>query len=272
MVPLTQVTALGRGEQPPGIVVGVQLSREDVGNVNPIDPTGAVTALTTVLTTTTDMAGTLDGIVHLVQKYLPGAEQTSITLIRGKKATTVAASGALALALDEIQYEQGYGPCLDAGRCNEMMHINDMSIESRWPGYTPQAVDHGVHSSLSLPLPVENYLVGALNVYATRAGAFSQESIRVGTSLAAHITTALSFAETAHGHRLRAENLEKAMRSRNVIEQAKGMIMAQQKCTAEAAFNLLRKLSMDENIKLQDLAVSLVSSGSGHPVRLPESE
>jgi GAF domain-containing protein len=240
--------------------------------VNPIDPTGALSELSTTLTSGTDMAEILDRVVHLVQKYLPGAEQSSITLIRGTKAATAASTGPLPIELDEIQYAQGYGPCLDAGRNDSVMHIDDMATEQRWPAYTPLAVQHGVHSSLSLPLPVESYLVGALNTYATRKGAFDRESIAVGTALAAHITAALSFAESAHGHRLRAENLAKAMRSRDVIEQAKGMIMAQQKCSAEAAFQLLRKLSMDENIKLQDLAVSVVSSASGHPVRLPESE
>ena len=240
--------------------------------MNPIDPTGALGALSTALTSNNDMSGILDQVVQLVRGHVPGAEESSITLIRGKKAATVAATGPLPLALDEIQYHQGYGPCLDAGRWNEVVHVDDMSTEERWPLYTPLAVEHGVHCSVSLPLPVENYLVGAVNVYATRAGTFTKQSIAIGTALAAHITAALSFAESSHGHRLRAENLARAMRSRDVIEQAKGMIMAQQKCSAEAAFTMLRKLSMDANIKLQDLAVSLVASGSGHPVRLPDED
>lgn len=240
--------------------------------MNPIDPTGALTELLAALTANTDMSGVLNEVVQLVRKFVPGAEESSITLIRGNKAVTAASTGPLPIALDEIQYEQGYGPCLDAGRCDEIMHIDDMSTERRWPTYTPLAIEHGVHSSLSLPLPVENYLVGAVNVYARRVRAFDQDSITIVTSLAAYLRAALSFAESSHGHRLRAENLARAMRSRDVIEQAKGMIMAQQKCSAEAAFSLLRKLSMDENIKLQDLAVSVVSSASGHPVRLPETE
>lgn len=244
----------------------------EASDVNLIDPTGALAELSSALTAETDMSDILDRVVHLVQKHLPGAEQSSITLMRGANAATAASTGPLPIALDEIQYEQGYGPCLDAGRTDSVMHVTDMATEQRWPSYTPLAIQHGVHSSLSLPLPVENYLVGAVNTYATRKDAFDRNSIAVGTALAAHITAALSFAETSHGHRLRADNLARAMRSRNVIEQAKGMIMAQQKCSAEAAFQLLRKLSMDENIKLQDLAVSIVSSASGHPVRLPESE
>ena len=240
--------------------------------MNPIDPTGALTELSAALTAGKDMSQILDQVVQVVRQHVPGAEQSSMTLVRGNKAATAASTGPLPVALDEIQYDQGYGPCLDAGRCDEVMHIDDMSTEQRWPEYTPLAVEHGVHSSLSLPLPVENYLVGALNVYATRVGAFTPDSLSVGTALAGHVTAALSFAESSHGHRLRADNLAKAMRSRDVIEQAKGMIMAQRKISAEAAFSMLRKLSMDENIRLQELAVSIVTSASGHPVRLPDPE
>ena len=240
--------------------------------MNSVDPTGALAELAAALTANKDMPGILGDVVELTRRHLPGADESSITLIRGKAATTAASTASLALAMDEVQYDQGYGPCLDAGRCDQIMHIPDMATEVRWPGYTPLARDSGVGSSLSLPLPVENYLVGALNVYSLRPRAFTEASIAVGRSLAAHITAALSLAESAHGHRLQAEHLARAMRSRDVIEQAKGMVMAQQRCSAEAAFNLLRKLSMDENIKLQDLAVSIVSSASGHPVRLPAGD
>ncbi len=232
----------------------------------------AVAQLFGALVAGKDMSGILSDVVAIVRNHVPGAEECSITLIRGKAATTAASTGELPILADEIQYEQGYGPCLDAGRCNEFMHIPDMATETRWPAYAPKVLEYGVRSSLSLPLPVENYLVGALNIYATRPHAFTEESVSIGTSLAAHVTAALSFAESSHGDRLRAENLARAMRSRDIIEQAKGMIMAQQKCSAETAFNLLRKLSMNENIKLNDLAVSIVSSGSGHPVRLPAGD
>ena len=148
------------------------------------------------------------------------------------------------------------------------MHIEDTATESRWPRYIPPAREHGLGSSLSLPIPVEHYLVGALNLYARAQHAFTPESVTLGEALAAHITAALTFAEAAQSHRTRADHLEHAMESRAVIEQAKGILMADQKCTAREAFDILRRLSMNENIKLSDLAASLVSSASGHPVRV----
>ena len=215
------------------------------------------------------MPSVLDAVVHLIREQVPGADECSITLIRSEAARTAAATGPLPVAVDEIQYEQGYGPCLDAGREDLPQLIADMTTEQRWPQYTPLAAASGVGSSLSLPLPVENYLVGALNIYSRSRYAFGEDSLRIGAALAAHVTAALSFAESSHGHRLRADDLARAMRTRDVIEQAKGMIMAQQKCSAQAAFALLRKLSMDQNIKLNELAASVVASGSGHPVQPP---
>ncbi len=114
---------------------------------------------------------------------------------------------------------------------------------------------------------MENYLVGALNVYSGRPHAFTASSIALGKALARHVTGALSLAETAIGHRDRAGHLAKAVESHSIIDQAKGIIMVQQKCTGDEAFGMLRKLSMDQNIKLYELSAALVASASGHPVR-----
>lgn len=255
-----------------GIVVGVHSSPSEVSNVDPIDPTGALTELSATLTSETEMADTLDRVVQLVQKYVPGAEQSSITLIRGTKATTAASTGPLPIALDEIQYEQGYGPCLDAGRSDAVMHIADMATERRWPAYLPLAIRHRVHSSLSLPLPVGKLCRRCAEHLRHARGCLRsrQHCCRHRPGRAHHRGTVVR--RDRPRPPVAADNLARAMRSRDVIEQAKGMIMAQQKCSAEAAFQLLRKSSMDENITLQDLAVSVVASASGHPVRLPESE
>jgi GAF domain-containing protein len=236
-----------------------------------LDPSGALAELFAALLSNQDMQTVLQAVVEISRRHIPGSEHCSITLIRGERAQTVASTGQLALDLDEVQYQQGWGPCLDAGRTDQVLLLNDMATETRWPRYTPVALEAGARSSLSVPLPVESYLVGALNVYATQPHAFTDESVRIGVSLAAHITAALSYAESATANRLRVEQLNQALESRGVIEQAKGMIMMQQRCSAEAAFAMLRKLSMDENIKLADLATSLVSSAIGQPVRVTPS-
>jgi len=235
--------------------------------VDPIDPTGAVAELYRVVGSGQELTKTLQEVVALTKRRITGADEVSITLIRRENAHTVAATGPLAVHLDELQYEQGFGPCLDAGRLNEKQHIEDATVEERWPAYIVKARRQGLRSSLSTPLPVESYLVGALNVYSVTPHAFDPKTVRLGGALAAHITAALTHAESAEGHRYRVANLEQALESQAVINQAKGIVMVQQKCSADAAFGLLRKLSMDNNIRLYDLAASLVASASNHPVR-----
>lgn len=217
-----------------------------------------------------DMQQTLQAVVHFAKRRLPGTDEAAITLIRRGTAGTVASTGGMAEVLDELQYDTGYGPCLDAGRSNEMLHIADAATETRWPRYLPPARENGLASSLSLPIPVENYLVGALNLYSRTPEAFTDESVRLGDAMATHICAALSRAEAIFSYRNQVEQLRRAMESRAVIEQAKGMVMAQRRCSAVEAFTELRTMSMNQNIKLAELAAVIVSGASGHPVRFDD--
>src|SRR5690606_21930681 len=106
------------------------------------------------------------GESHLARQVIPGADDVSMTLIQDEKPSTVAHTGPLSLDADELQYERGHGPCMDAGRAGLVLLIDDMRTETRWPDYAPVAAAHGALSSLSVPLPVQDEFIGALNVYA----------------------------------------------------------------------------------------------------------
>ncbi|GGL89197.1 GAF and ANTAR domain-containing protein [Nakamurella endophytica] len=237
---------------------------------DPIDPTGALGEVAQTVTAGRDMAEILDDVVQMARRRIAGADDASITLIRKGTAATAAATGPLAVDLDELQYEEGYGPCLDSGRTDEILHIEDAGTETRWPRYLERGRASGLGSSVSFPLPVENHLVGAINVYSRTPRAFEADSITLGAALSVHLTSALSAAESADEYRRTAENLRLALRSRAVIEQAKGIIMVQQKCSADTAFGMLRQLSQDTNVRLSELAVQLVASASNHPVEPSE--
>ena len=102
---------------------------------------------------------------------IPGAESTSITLLRDDRAYTAAHHGDMALAADELQYAKGYGPCMDAGRGGVLLRIDDMRTQERWPDYVGERPTRwGVRSSLSIPLPYQGTTIGALNIYSTAAG------------------------------------------------------------------------------------------------------
>ena len=204
----------------------------------------------------------LTDIVSIAARGIPGAEASSITLLRAEKAYTAAHFGEMALAADELQYAHGYGPCMDAGRGGVLLRIDDMRTETRWPDYVAHVVtETPVLSSLSVPLPYQGSAIGALNNYATKPAAFaSPESLRAGTDVAEVIAVAVANAD-AHAQLFdQARNMRLAMESRAVIEQAKGVLMAQRRVDADQAFEILREASQRYNRKLREIAAGIVES------------
>jgi GAF domain-containing protein len=199
-------------------------------------------------------------ITRIAAEGIPGAEATSITLLRNDKAFTAAYHGEMALAADELQYEKGYGPCMDAGRGGVLLRIDDMKTEQRWPDYV--AIVHGeagVRSSLSVPLPYQGGFIGALNNYSSQPDAFaSPESIEAGLEVAEIVAVAVANADSHWQLGEQARNMRIAMDSRAVIEQAKGVLMAQRHIDAEQAFEILRDASQRYNRKLREIAAGIV--------------
>src|SRR3954447_23276852 len=206
----------------------------------------------------------LTEITDIAAEGIPGAESTSTTLIRADKAFTADHSGEMALAADELQYAHGYGPCIDAGRGGVVLRIDDVREESRWPDYGAHVrPSTPVLSSLSVPLPYQGSAIGALNNYATKPNAFaSPESLRAATDVAEVIAVAVANAD-AHAQLFdQARNMRIAMESRAVIEQAKGVLMAQRHIDADQAFEILREASQRYNRKLRDIAAGFVDSAT----------
>ncbi|MGN6613128.1 MAG: GAF and ANTAR domain-containing protein [Angustibacter sp.] len=199
-------------------------------------------------------------IVTIANRALVGAESTSITLVRGDRAWTAAHVGQLAVDADELQYDDGYGPCMDAGRTGLTMHVPDMSADERWPTYAPRAVERGVLSSLSVPLPFQGRTIGALNNYASTKDAFSDDDLRVGEHITSYIGTAVMNADAHADATASVEQMRAALDSRKVIDMALGILIARHHCTADEAFALLSQASQNHNRKLRDLAQSLVES------------
>ncbi|WP_369139898.1 GAF and ANTAR domain-containing protein [Modestobacter versicolor] len=208
-----------------------------------------------------ELPDVLTEIVQISRRAIPGAEATSITLIRDERAFTAAFDGQIAMDADELQYQRGYGPCLDAGRSGEVFVIGDMRTEERWPDYARHAAGLGVGSSLSVPLPFQGATIGALNNYARHPGAFGETDVRLGEEVAAFVAIAVGNAEAAARATDDVTNMRKAMESRSVIEQAKGILMERFKVTAEQAFTLLTHASQRSNVKLRDVAEELTATG-----------
>jgi GAF domain-containing protein len=228
-------------------------------------PASALTALLGLRLAGTPLSGVLQRLVEIAKDGVAGSDEVSITLVRDEKPWTAAYTGQLALDADEMQYERGYGPCMEAGLSGTLLRVEDMREETRWPDYAAQVVSRGVLSSLSIPLPLQTEVVGAMNCYARTAAAFDDRSAEVGVELAGHTAVAVVNAMGYQNAAELAEHMQAAMANRATIEQAKGIIMAQNRCDADEAFNILRRASQGRNVKVRDLALQLVASVSNGP-------
>ena len=219
-------------------------------------------ALARVVLADRQLGDVLTEITGIARRAMPSIEAASITLIRGEKPFTAAYDGQMALDADELQYERGYGPCMDAGRAGQVLLVDDMRSEQRWPDYAQHAAAHGVLSSLSVPLPFQGVTIGALNTYASQPKVFDDSDIELGQEVAAWIAVAVGNAEAAARTSEDVTQLRTAMMSRACIEQAKGILMERHKSTEDEAFTILTHASQRTNTKLRDIAAELVRTGA----------
>ena len=204
----------------------------------------------------------LTEITGIARRAIPGSQASSITLIRGDTAFTAAFDGQMAMDADELQYQRGYGPCVDAGRAGQLFLVQDMLGEQRWPDYAQHVAAQGVRSSLSVPLPFQGVTIGAVNNYSATPGAFGEADIAVGEEVAAWVALAVGNADLHARTVSELADMRAAMVSRAVIDQAKGILMERRKCTQDQAFAELSRASQNTNIKLRDVADELVRTGA----------
>ncbi len=204
-----------------------------------------------------DAASVMELIVSAVAGTIPGAEEATVTLVHNRRRVVSAAStGQLARRFDDLQQETKQGPCLDAMYQQESVRVDDLASDPRWPELARRATEElGVASVLCIRLFVQENDVGGLNLLARRPGAFTDESERIGQLFAAHAAVAVADAQDLN-------HITTALASRDVIGQAKGILMERYKITGEMAFALLAKTSQDTNHKLYDVAEHLAQTGS----------
>jgi GAF domain-containing protein len=235
----------------------------DTRNPQPADPAEALERLGRLSLRELSMDSLLQMVADLTKTVMPGNPEASVLLLAKDQPNTVSSTGELATDLDESQYETGQGPCLHAARTGEVTEIRDTRADDRWPDYTPRAVEHGNLSSLSIPLAIDQdaQVSGALNIYARRPDAFDEASRSVATRFAPYAAVAAGNLYAYQSARDMADNLQTALESRAVIDQAKGILMERYKLTPDQAFQLLARVSMTTNRKLRDIADHLVLTG-----------
>lgn len=220
----------------------------------------ALSELAGLLLSTQSFTELVQEVAELAVRTVEPAVTCGITLAQQGRVFTVAAADELASQLDELQYELDTGPCLQALASGEVVDAPDLSVESRWEGYPTIAMGHGILSVHSVPLIVDGKPVGVLNVYARTPNAFRDLDRQLMALLAGQAAIAVTAALRHYDEVTLSDHLRIALSSRSVIDQAIGIIMAQQRGTLEQAFAALRTISQRRNIKLRVVAAELVET------------
>ena len=210
------------------------------------------------------MADVIGRVVDVAHRVIADADVVSVTLRRGGHAgyATPAHSDPLAVRLDEIQYDHEEGPCvraLEAGGLG-VAQSDDLGRDEGFPRFGPAAAALGVHSVFAVglfPVGEKRPLRGALNLYRCPPGGFSRAAREAAVLLAAHVSTALAHVTVTEASELRDVQFATALESRDIIGQAKGILMARRGLPADEAFDVLRRASQDLNVKLRDVAATL---------------
>jgi transcriptional regulator with GAF, ATPase, and Fis domain len=201
-----------------------------------------------------ELERTLSELTSVATEAL-GADMAGLTIRddRGRP-TTAVYTDRLVSEIDQAQYDNDRGPCLDAARTHTVFEVQDTRSDDRWPEFAASAARHGVHSSLSMPVVAAGTGIGALNFYDRRVAYFDPAKRELASSFAGQCVIAGLYWSIAS----EATGLAKAMESRGTIDQAKGVLMATMGCNADEAFRLLRAQSQHENRKLRDIAEEIV--------------
>jgi GAF domain-containing protein len=204
--------------------------------------------------------GLLTHILDLTSRSISSAAAVSVTVVDDDgDYVTAASTDDRADAADAIQYGLAEGPCIDALESGREHHLLHLEEETRWPRFVEQALDLGFDGVLSVPLSTAGGTIGALNLFVEEPEVLSDEDIELAQRIAGPAATTLANAGAYRRVSRLADQLQEALESRAIIEQAKGVLMARQGCDADEAFGILRRLSQSSNRKLRQIAAEVVA-------------
>jgi GAF domain-containing protein len=201
-----------------------------------------------------ELQPTLEAIVSTAVAMLSPARYAGLTVVSRGELVPRASTGEPPLLLDHLQQKLGDGPCISAAKHQCIVRIEDTRADLRWPEFNVAAARLGVRSMLCVPLWIDERGLGALSLYADKAAAFNDLHERVAILLATFAALALAEAQ-------RADQMHDALRNRDIIGQAKGILLDRHGITADAAFSVLSRVSQAENLKVAEIARRFVYTG-----------
>jgi GAF domain-containing protein len=222
-------------------------------------------------------ASTIDEALRVVLEHivniLDGCEAATLTRLQVGRFSTVASTAGVAVDVDMLQYTYDEGPCVEAVRSQGPVRTGDLRADDRWPSLRRSATGNPMRSVLSCGLSQQapdGDLLESINTYGTRLQAFHEDSLEMLVLMCAHIGVLLTMSRSSEGSTRAVQELRLAIETRDVIGQAKGILMERHHITADAAFDVLRRSSQNLNRKLREVAEQLTFVGELPPF-IPQS-
>ena len=201
----------------------------------------------------------LEFIVSLARASLGGADGVSVSLIDAGVPITTNSSDDVVRELDGVQYAADEGPCIDAMKFGEPVQVALADEIDRYPRFSPAAMQRFITGMLSTPLKVLEETTGALNVYSASVTRFDEDDVEMAGQFAAQASILLANGAAYAAAVRKSDQLQIALQSRDLIGQAKGVLMERTGCSAEEAFDMLRRTSQHSNRKLTSVAEEVVA-------------
>lgn len=226
----------------------------------PGEITAGLTELAALLLAVEDTSRALRHLARIAVAVVPDGPSCGITVIRNGRPVTEVYEGSVPARVEDSQYELGDGPSLQAQRTGTVVVAQDLAAEDRWGDWPSVAVEAGARGAYAHPLVVGREVLGALSLYAHEPNLFPEEIQLIADQFAAPAALLLGGVLRRQSQSEVIDQLQAAMSSRAVIDQAIGIVMAQRRCGPQAAFGVLRRMSNERNVKLRVVAENLVAS------------
>jgi GAF domain-containing protein len=231
---------------------------DDPGSATPLSE--SIDRMAGLLLANQSLDAVLQYLVSLATAGVTGVDGASVTLAATDRLETRHATSDDVLEADQAQYESGLGPCLQAKSTGHVVNTGIGEARTQWPAFAEKSMAAGFTGVLSVPLRVGDGPFGSLNLYSRAHLAFDEKGVSDAELFAGQASVVLSNAAALETAGVQHAQLEEALATRDVIGQAKGILMVRQSCTADEAFDVLRRASQRANRKLRDIAQELVNT------------
>lgn len=245
---------------PPAVDAGDDVAMVQAVEARADDVAVAMRELAQLLVADETVETTLHRVADLATRVIEGCDAAGVTLVQGDRYLTAAHTDERTLAVDRGQYALGHGPCLEAIRQREVLRFDVDEAEERWPKFVADSRANDVRSFLAAPLLLNGEAIGSLNLYSAKPSGFVALDDLLVALFTGQAAVAVSNAKVYTDAVALTRQLQAALESRAVIDQAKGILMARTGVDADAAFDELRRQSQTRNVKLRAVAQEIVDS------------